>query len=101
MQVNMLDAKNKLSSLVAAAEQGEEIILARGGVPVAKIVKYEKPKVKPPGAWKGRVSISKNWDTPETNAIVDKLFYGETKKSAQARVRNAKTRAVKKSRARK
>ncbi|MGI9047276.1 MAG: type II toxin-antitoxin system Phd/YefM family antitoxin [Burkholderiales bacterium] len=50
MQVNMLDAKNRLSSLVVAAEQGEEIILARGGIPVARIIKYEKPKVKPPGA---------------------------------------------------
>ena len=42
MQFNMLDAKTKLSSLVAAAEQGEEVIPARDGVPVAKIVKYDK-----------------------------------------------------------
>ncbi len=39
MLVNMLEAKNRLSSLVAAAEQGEEIVLARNGIPVAKIVK--------------------------------------------------------------
>jgi len=82
MQVNMLDAKNKLSSLVAAVEQGEDVIIARGGVPVARIVKYNKPKVKPPGAWKGLVRISKDWNSAETNALVERLFYGETRRAA-------------------
>ncbi len=77
MQVNMLDAKSKLSSLVAAAEQGEEIILARDGVPVAKIVKYDKPKVKPPGAWRGLAPISADWNSAETNAQIERLFLGE------------------------
>lgn len=84
MQINMLDAKNKLSSLVAAAEQGEEVIIARGGVPVARIVKYDKPKVRAPGAWKGLAPISIGWNSKETNAIVEKLFYGDTKPSAPA-----------------
>lgn len=77
MQVNMLDAKNKLSSLVAAAEQGEEVILARDGVPVAKIVKYARPKVRPPGAWKGLMPAATEWNSTETNALVESLFYGE------------------------
>jgi prevent-host-death family protein len=77
MQVNMLDAKSKLSSLVAAAEQGEEVILARDGVPVAKIVKYDKPKVQPPGAWRGLAPISADWNSAETNAQIERLFYGE------------------------
>ena len=29
MQVNMLEAKNRLSSLIVAAEQGEEVLIAR------------------------------------------------------------------------
>lgn len=81
MQVNMLDAKNKLSSLVAAVEQGEEVILARDGVPVAKIVKYARPKVKPPGVWKGRVAISNDWNSAATNALIDRLFYGDDETS--------------------
>jgi len=81
MQVNMLDAKNRLSSLVAAVEQGEEVILARGGVPVAKIVKYARPRVKPPGAWKGRVALSSDWDSVATNALIDRLFYGDDETS--------------------
>ena len=38
MQMNIAEAKAKLSELVAAAERGEEVILARGGHPVVRIV---------------------------------------------------------------
>lgn len=38
----MLDAKTKLSQLVEAAERGEEVVIARKGVPVAKIVPIKK-----------------------------------------------------------
>lgn len=96
MQVNMLDAKNKLSSLVAAAEQGEEIILARGGVPVVRIVKYERSKVKPPGAWKGRVRISRDWNSKETNAMIEGLFYGEVQRPARKRSPDSTRRTIKK-----
>jgi prevent-host-death family protein len=74
MQVNMLDAKNSLSRLVAAAERGEEVVLARDGKPVARLLRYQAPKVKPPGAWRGKVKISPDWDSPETNAEIATLF---------------------------
>ncbi len=38
LQMNIAEAKAKLSELVAAAETGEEVILARGGRAVARIV---------------------------------------------------------------
>lgn len=38
MQMNIVEAKAKLSELVAAAERGEEVILARGGRPVVRLV---------------------------------------------------------------
>ena len=46
-KVNMLEAKTRLSQLVEAVETGKEaeIILARNGRPVARIVPLEKPKV--------------------------------------------------------
>lgn len=74
MQVNMLEAKNALSRLVAAAERGEDVILARDGKPVVRLVPYEAPKVKPPGAWKGKVKVSPDWDSPETNAEIAAMF---------------------------
>jgi prevent-host-death family protein len=36
--INMHEAKSTLSQLVRRAERGEEIIIARNGVPVARIV---------------------------------------------------------------
>ena len=38
MQMNIAEAKARLSELVAAAENGEEVIIARGGLPVARII---------------------------------------------------------------
>lgn len=38
MQMNIAEAKAKLSELVAAAERGEEVVIARGGEPVVCLV---------------------------------------------------------------
>lgn len=42
MQINVHDAKSKLSALLAAVEHGEEVVIARAGKPVARIVPYTK-----------------------------------------------------------
>ena len=66
--------------LVAAAERGEDAILARDGKPVARIVRYHAPKVKPPGSMRGRVKGSLDWDSPETNAEIAALFEESAKR---------------------
>ena len=38
MQMNIAEAKAKLSELIAAVERGEEVVLARGGHPVVRMV---------------------------------------------------------------
>ena len=38
MQMNVAEAKAKLSELVAAAERGEEVVIARGGRPAVRLV---------------------------------------------------------------
>ena len=38
IQMNIGEAKTRLSELVAATERGEEVVLARAGRPVAKLV---------------------------------------------------------------
>ncbi len=45
-QMNIAEAKAKLSSLVQKALDGEEVIIARDGKPVARIVAVE-PSAKP------------------------------------------------------
>jgi antitoxin (DNA-binding transcriptional repressor) of toxin-antitoxin stability system len=76
MQVNMLEAKNRLSSLIAAVENDEEVIIARNGVAIAQIVKYTRPKIAAPGSWKHKTSYSTEWNSPATNTDIEKLFHG-------------------------
>lgn len=41
------EAKTKLSKLLATVEAGEEVLIARRGKPVARLVKYERPERAP------------------------------------------------------
>ena len=63
--VTIHTAKTTLSQLVASAEAGEEIVLARGKVPVAKIVPYRPPVVKRQfGALRGKISVGPEFFEP-------------------------------------
>jgi len=76
MQVNMHEAKTQLSRLVDRALGGEEIVIARNGKPVARLVPaHEKPQPRIPGAWKGKIWLADDWDSDETNQEIEKLFY--------------------------
>ena len=44
-KVNIYDAKTRLSQLVERAEAGEEIIIARGGRPAARLVPFRRSAV--------------------------------------------------------
>ena len=61
--VNTYEAKTHLSRLLERVERGEEIIIARAGRPVARLVpiaNQRKPRV--PGAWKGRIWMAPDFD---------------------------------------
>ncbi len=71
MQVNMLEAKNSLSKLVKAAQNGEEVVIANHGTPVAKIVAIQsRRKTTGFGIWKGQIEYDDDWDSPEINAAI-------------------------------
>ena len=56
--VTIHEAKTHLSKLIARAEAGEEIVIARGKEPVARLTPVVKPKTRPPaGIWKGKLNI--------------------------------------------
>jgi prevent-host-death family protein len=59
-QIGMHEAKAKLSQLVARAEAGEEIVIARSGKPVARLVPVASASSlgSVRGAWRGRVHIA-------------------------------------------
>lgn len=72
MQINMLEAKSQLSRLVQAALDGEEVILARNGEPVARITRYVPVEGKRnPGAFKDAIRMTGDWDSPATNRRLD------------------------------
>lgn len=57
------EAKTHFSRLVARAESGEEIVVRRGAVPVAKIVAY-RPETSPrrPGRLRGRIVVAEDFE---------------------------------------
>ncbi len=61
--MNMHEAKSTLSRLVEEAAAGEEIVIARAGEPVARLVAIER-QPRRLGRWKGRVRISRDFDAP-------------------------------------
>lgn len=63
--VNIYDAKTRLSQLVDRAASGEEVIIARNGRPVARIVAFRQPPVvRRPGRLRGKIRIGRDFDDP-------------------------------------
>jgi len=64
-KVNVHAAKTQLSRLLQEALLGEEVIIARGGVPVARLVPVEPtPAKRQPGSAKGEVWVAEDFDAP-------------------------------------
>lgn len=72
MQVNIHEAKTRLSKLLTRVKEGEEIIIAKAGKPVARLVPFvERPAKRLPGSAKGRVSLSPDFDAPLPESILE------------------------------
>ena len=71
-QVNIHQAKTQFSRLVELAADGEEVIIARSGKPVARLVPYvTKGAVRRPGSMRGKIRIKKNFDAPLPKELLD------------------------------
>jgi len=75
--VNVHEAKTHLSRLLDRVARGEEIVIAKGGHPVAKLIAIA-PRERRPGRLKGRIRIGKDFDAPLPKAIA-KAFGTTTK----------------------
>jgi prevent-host-death family protein len=74
--VNIHEAKTHLSRLVERAAAGEEIVVAKAGKPMAKLVPYEmRKKPRQMGGWEGRVWIADDFE--ELPADIAAAFRGE------------------------
>jgi prevent-host-death family protein len=77
MEVNIYEAKNKLSELVKGAERGEEVILSRHGRPVAKLVKLQ-PETRELGLFRGQIKeVDQDWWKPMTSEEAEAFYRGD------------------------
>lgn len=63
--INLYEAKTHLSQLVERAAAGEEIIIAKAGRPVARLMPLpalRAPRI--PGALKGQIHVADDFDDP-------------------------------------
>ncbi len=69
-RVNVHQAKTELSRLLAEVERGHEVVIARNGTPVARLVPFPAPGLKRlrVDTWKGRVQMAPDFDAPLTDA---------------------------------
>lgn len=76
--VNLYAAKTNLSELVDRAAQGEEIVIAKAGVPMARLVPLvTKERLRKPGGWEDRVFIAADFDAPLTAAVLASFTEGK------------------------
>lgn len=74
-QFNIHEAKTNLSRLVDRAEHGEEIIISRAGVPVARLVAYSQTARRTArGSLRGKLVLPPDWDSDEVNEAIARDF---------------------------
>jgi len=73
MTVNMHEAKTNLSKLITLLDKGEEIVIAKAGNPVAKLVSYTPDKKKrSPNLLKDKIVFYEDFDS--SNDEITTLF---------------------------
>ena len=77
MLVNIHDAKTNFSKLLNQVLKGDEIIIARDGKPLVRLIPYtEETQVRQGGQLKGLIKISNDFDAP----LPDKFWLGSDAK---------------------
>jgi prevent-host-death family protein len=78
--VDVHEARDHLSPLLEAVEQGEDVVITRAGRPVARLVRVvpvvSASRRRAPGTWRGQVFIADDFD--ETPESVITAFRGDT-----------------------
>jgi prevent-host-death family protein len=84
MKVNIHEAKTHLSRLLQRVAAGEEVTIARAGVPVAKLIAAgSQSKSRPMGMDEGKIWIAEDFDAPDP--ALEALFYNAPITSVAAR----------------
>ena len=78
VQVNIHEAKTRLSALIEMVASGESFIIAKAGKPMAKVIPYSTSKkpLRQTGFMANEIVIPKDFDTMLSSEITE-MFYGE------------------------
>jgi prevent-host-death family protein len=89
VEFNIHKAKTQFSKLIQRVESGEEVIIARAGVPVARLVPIQPANgVRPLGMDRGKVWIADDFNTLPDDLL--KEFYGGELPTPEPRARESK-----------
>lgn len=77
--VNVHDAKTHFSRLLARVEHGEEVIIARAGEPIARLVPEKKRASPIFGSDRGKLTVPEDFDAPLPPDLVA-AFEGRSRK---------------------
>ncbi len=70
--VNIHEAKTQLSQLLVRVNLGDEVVIAKAGKPIARLVPFTTPPVRrTPGSAKGQVWMAPDFDAPLPTDILD------------------------------
>ncbi len=71
-KVNIHEAKTHFSKLLAHVQEGEEVIIAKAGEPVARLVPIkEQPTKRVPGSAKGKIAIASDFNASLPDTALD------------------------------
>lgn len=68
--LNLYDAKTRLSALVEEAAAGAEIVIAKAGRPMARLMPLRVAPRRRPGRAKGRIWMADDFDAPLPDAVI-------------------------------
>lgn len=80
MEVNIHEAKTHLSRLLQRVAAGEEVTIARSGVPVARLVAVAPQAKRPLGFARGEIWVADDFDAPLPDDLLKEFYGGELPK---------------------
>ena len=71
-KINIHEAKTHFSKLLSHVKEGEEIVIAKAGEPVARLVPIkEQPVKRVPGSAKGKITIAPDFNAPLPDPVLE------------------------------
>jgi antitoxin (DNA-binding transcriptional repressor) of toxin-antitoxin stability system len=72
IQVNMHEAKSRLSELGELAWKGERVVIAKAGKPYLDLLPHQEQRTtRLPGRWRDQIEISDDFDCTPTQVLDD------------------------------